>query len=777
MQGLMQDWPLTVDKILDHACAVHGQAEVVTRNLDGSISRSTYAQVHARAGRLSSALLGLGVRLGDRVGTLAWNTAAHMEAWYAVMGMGAVCHTINPRLLPTQLGWMTDHAGEKVLFADACFAPLLGPVLAGAPGVEHLVWLTDEAGCPPFDAPGGVKVHCLETLLEQHPDPAPWGGFDEGTAAGLCYTSGTTGDPKGVLYSHRSNVLHAMITMQADIIGMRARDTVLAVVPMFHANAWGLPYSVPATGAKLVMPGARLDGASIHELIEQEQVTFSAAVPTVWSNLLGHLRETGKRIDSLKSVIIGGSAVNQAMMQAYQDEYGVEVIHAWGMTETSPMGAASRLTVRTAALDEAGQMAVRMKQGRPPLGVELKIVDETGATLPHDGEAFGPLMVRGPAVASAYFRSEQKILDADGYFDTGDIATIDQDGFMQITDRAKDVIKSGGEWISSIEIENHVLAHPAVESAAVVGVAHPKWLERPVLLCKLREGQAATPAELLTHLDGKIAKWWMPDDVLFRDAIPLGATGKVDKKALRVSRADYQLPTDEKPPVLAAAAAAAVIYAPEPEPEEAAAEPEPAASEPAPEPDDKVVLVEAAMAPFPVQSEMPPEPEAPIGPFPAGAPEPVVEATAAEAPAVAETPAVESPAAEPPLSFGVRPAPPPAAQQAVPKPSASKLDQWRPRLELGLRIVSALGIAGALLTIVCGLLAPAYLDEAYKVEVAVLAFALIGFVCALGLDWKAFSRNAMIALTIALFGLGLALVFSAAWQPRGQFPEVAQTAP
>jgi fatty-acyl-CoA synthase len=787
MQGLMQDWPLTVDRILDHARNVHGRTEVVTRALDGVIHRTTYAAINERARRLTSALLALGVRPGDRVGTIAWNTAAHLEAWYGVMGMGAVCHTMNPRLLPAQLAWMTDHAGDRVLMADVSFAPLIGPILAGAPGVEHLIWMTDEAGLPPITAPDKVKVHALETLIADAAPTQAWGGFDENTAGGLCYTSGTTGDPKGVLYSHRSNVLHALFTMQADVLGATARDTVLAVVPMFHANGWGLPFSAPASGAKMIMPGARLDGASIHELIETEQVTFSAAVPTVWANLLSHLRETGKRIDSLKSVIIGGAAVNEAMMRAYQDEYGVEVIHAWGMTETSPLGSVSRHTVRTGGLDADGQMAVRMKQGRPPFGVELKVIGEDGQPLPHDGQAFGRLLARGPAVASAYFRSEDAILDADGFFDTGDIATLDHEGFMQITDRAKDVIKSGGEWISSIEIENHVLAHPAVEAAAVVGVPHPKWNERPVLLVKARAGESVTHEDLVDHLDGKIARWWMPNDTVFVDAIPLGATGKVDKKALRASLSDYQLPPDDKPVALAAAVAAApVLHAPEPQPAEpepnpdpapeaqAAVEPEPAgtvapADEPQAVPEAYPVLAPEAASP-PVEAEAPPEPLADQAPFPARdpLPEPQVQPVAP----AAEIGPFPTASADPVMALAVAA---PAARLVLPTPPARTAARQtsaagRARFEAALRILAAAGVAALLLTIACGLLAPAYLGLAYRIEVAVLALALIGFVGALALDWKAFGRNAVIALSVALIGLGAALVLTSVWQPRGSFP-------
>ena len=540
MLGLMQDWPLTLDKILDHAKAWHGDSEIVTRSVEGPIVRTTYAEAHSRAKRLSNALRALGVQPGDRVATLAWNTARHLEAWYAIMGMGAVCHTLNPRLFAEQLCYIINHAGDKVIFTDLTFAPLLLAHRAKMPGVEHLIIMTDEAHMDRAAHPGAL---CYETLVAAHADQFAWGGFEENTAAGLCYTSGTTGAPKGVLYSHRSNFLHTLVTLSGDLLGIGARDVVLPIVPMFHANAWGLSFSAPAVGAKLVMPGGKLDGASVHELLEAEGVTFSAAVPTVWQMLLNHLRESGGRLTTLKRVVIGGAAVPEAIVRAFQDDYGVEVTHAWGMTETSPLGAVATSTVKTLALDPEAQFHERMKQGRPPLTIEMKLTDEAGRALPHDGKTSGHLKVRGPFVAGAYYGEDRGILDGDGFFDTGDVATIDAFGFMQITDRAKDVIKSGGEWISSIEIENLAMCHPKAELAAVLGVRHPKWDERPILLVKLKPEETATRQELLDFLEGKIARWWMPDDVLFVSDIPLGPTGKIDKKVLRERMKDYMLPS------------------------------------------------------------------------------------------------------------------------------------------------------------------------------------------------------------------------------------------
>jgi fatty-acyl-CoA synthase len=542
MLGLMQDWPLTLDKILDHAAATAGDREIVTRSVEGPIVRTTYAKAHGRAKQLSHALSELGVRPGDRVGTLAWNTARHLEIWYGVMGIGAVCHTLNPRLHPDQICWLIRHAEDRVIFADLTFAPILLANAAKLPHLTRIVLLTDEAHRP---AAAPAEVLTYETLIEGRPTDCAWGGFDEHTAAGLCYTSGTTGDPKGVLYSHRSNFLHTLITLQHDVMGLSAQHTALMVVPMFHANAWGLAFSAPATGAKLVMPGARMDGAAMAELINTEEVHFAAAVPTVWQMLLQHLDETGGRIDSLRRVVIGGAACPPALIQAYHDRYGVEVVHAWGMTETSPLGTVGSLTHKVAGLPFEQQMPVRMKQGRPPLGVELALTDEADQPQPRDGATPGRLKVRGPIVAKAYFLGEGSILDADGFFDTGDIATIDADGYMQITDRAKDLIKSGGEWISSIDMENLLIAHPKVAGAAVIGVPHPKWAERPLLIVKLKAGQSATREEILGFLDGKIARWWMPDDMVVVDEIPLGPTGKIDKKLLRARFADYRLPSLE----------------------------------------------------------------------------------------------------------------------------------------------------------------------------------------------------------------------------------------
>ncbi len=545
MLGLMQDWPLTVDKIIDHSKNWHGSREVVTRSVEGPIVRTTYGEIHGRAKRVSDVLKAWDIDIGDRVATLAWNTGRHMEVWYGIMGIGAVCHTLNPRLFPEQLVYIINHAEDRVIFVDLTFVPLLEAILPHCPSVQRVVVMTDADHMPQAKLPG---IECYETLLEQASEDVTWGDFPEQTACGLCYTSGTTGNPKGVLYSHRSNFIHTLLGLQTTVMGATPKEVILPVVPMFHANAWGLAFAGPASGCKLVMPGARMDGAAVYELLESEGVTFSAAVPTVWQLLFDHMRSNGLKVSTLKKVLIGGSAVPEALIRGFQDEFGVEVIHAWGMTETSPIGTVANMTPELLALPYDEQMKWRLKQGVPPLGVEVKLKNYAGQEVVHDGATYGRLMVRGPTVAGAYFKGEGgDILDKEGFFDTGDVSTIDTMGFMQITDRAKDVIKSGGEWISSIEIENIAVGHPKATLAAVIGAAHPKWDERPVLLIKLKDGEAQDKQEHLDFLKGKIAKWWMPDDVVFVDDIPLGATGKIDKKLLRERMKDYRLPTAATP--------------------------------------------------------------------------------------------------------------------------------------------------------------------------------------------------------------------------------------
>jgi fatty-acyl-CoA synthase len=540
MLGLMQNWPLTVDRILDHANTWHADREVVSRSIEGPIVRSTYGQIHERAKRVSNLLLSLGVKPGDRIATMAWNSGRHLETWYGVMGIGAVCHTLNPRLFAEQLCYIINHAEDRIIFVDLTFAPILYEHRDKMPKVEHFIVLTDADHMKGVNLPG---AECYETLLEQSSADLSWGGFDENAACGLCYTSGTTGNPKGVLYSHRSNFLHTLVSLQSDVMGLSGQDTILPVVPMYHANAWGLAFSAPAVGAKLVMPGAKMDGPSIYELLETEGVTFSGAVPTVWQGLLQFLQASKSKLTTLKRVVIGGSAVPEALMRAFKEDYGVDVVHAWGMTETSPLGTQATPDHKIAAMPYEEQLKFKLKQGRAPLGIELKLTNDENERLPHDGETFGRLKVKGPFVVREYFKGDGgDILDPEGFFDTGDVATIDGHGFMQITDRAKDVIKSGGEWISSIEIENIAAGYPKSALAAVIGALHPKWDERPLLLVKLRDGESATREEYLAYLDGKIAKWWIPDDVVFVDDIPLGATGKIDKKLLRQRFEGYQLP-------------------------------------------------------------------------------------------------------------------------------------------------------------------------------------------------------------------------------------------
>ena len=540
MLGLMQDWPLLLHRIIDHAAIQHGRREVVTRAVeDGAIRRTDYAQIRQRALAVAKRLQMAGIAQGDRIATLAWNTDRHLELWYGISGLGAITHTVNPRLFPEQIAWIMDHAGDRLLFLDISFVKLMEGLQDRLPTIERFIILTDAAHMPETSLREAVPY---ESWLAEADDDFAWAKLDENSAAGLCYTSGTTGGPKGVLYSHRSNVLHALACAAPDFMALSSRDTVLPVVPLFHANSWSLAYSAPMTGAKLVMPGAKLDGPSLLELLESEAVTLSAAVPTVWLGLLQHLETVQARLSSLKRVVIGGSACPRAMTEAFERKYGVTVAHAWGMTEMSPLGSFCSVKPGYAGLEGEALLDLKMKQGHPPFTVEFRITDDAGRDLPWDGTTFGRLKVRGPAVARAYLRREDEaMLDEQGFFDTGDVCTIDGEGYMQITDRSKDVIKSGGEWISSIDLENLAIGHPDVMEAAVIGVPHPKWDERPLLIIVPKAGRTPDKASLLGFFEGKIAKWWMPDDVVLVDAIPHTATGKIQKTTLREQFRDYRL--------------------------------------------------------------------------------------------------------------------------------------------------------------------------------------------------------------------------------------------
>ena len=540
MLGLMQDWPLLLHRIIDHAAVQHATREVVSRSVEGPIHRTNYAAIHARSKKVAQRLEKDGIKLGDRVATLAWNTWRHLEAWYGITGIGAIYHTVNPRLFPEQIVWIVNHAEDRILMTDLTFVPLLEAIADKLPTIERYVILTDAAHMPQTKLKNAVAY---EDYINEVDGDFKWHAFDENTAAGLCYTSGTTGNPKGVLYSHRSNTLQAFLALAPDALKLASYDTILPVVPLFHANSWSLAFSAPMTGAKLVMPGAKLDGASIYELIETEQVTMSAAVPTVWIMLLQYLQKEGKRIDSVNHVAIGGSACPRAMMETFERDYGVNVIHAWGMTEMSPIGSVGSLKGPVAHLEGSEKFDLKQKQGHAPFMVEMKITDDEGKELPWDGKAFGRLKVRGPCVTKSYYRQEGgSVLDDEGFFDTGDVSTIDPNGYMQITDRAKDVIKSGGEWISSIDLENVAVGHPEVLEAAVIGVAHPKWDERPLLVIVPKEGQNPDPAAILKFMENRIAKWWMPDDVQFVKEIPHTATGKINKLKLREEFSTYKLP-------------------------------------------------------------------------------------------------------------------------------------------------------------------------------------------------------------------------------------------
>jgi len=541
MNGLMMQQPLLISSLLTHAERHHREQQIVSRRVEGDLHRETFGELAARARRMAKALAALGVAPGTRVATLAWNGYRHMELYFAVSGSGAVLHTLNPRLHPDQMAWVAEHADDRVLFFDLTFLPLVEAIAPRTPGIKAFVAMCDRARLPASATLAGLL--CYEDLIDAQDDHYTWPSFDENTASSLCYTSGTTGHPKGVLYSHRSTVLHTYAVALPDSLDLSARDVVLPVVPMFHVNAWGLPYAACMVGAKLVFPGAALDGRSLHELFEAEQVTLSAGVPTVWQGLLAHVEANELRFTTMRRTVIGGSACPPAMMHAFQNRFGVQVVHAWGMTELSPVGTVCVLKRGQHALPRDERNAVQAKQGRAVFGIDMKIVGDDGRELPWDGRASGELLVRGPWVVAEYLNGDGGNPLTDGWFPTGDVATIDADGFMQITDRSKDVIKSGGEWIGSIDLENIAMAHPQVAMAACIAAHHPKWDERPLLVVAKKPGATLTRAELLAFYDGKIAKWWTPDDVVFVDAIPLGATGKMLKNRLREMFKTHRLPT------------------------------------------------------------------------------------------------------------------------------------------------------------------------------------------------------------------------------------------
>ncbi|MSQ60742.1 MAG: fatty-acid--CoA ligase [Betaproteobacteria bacterium] len=539
MQGLMMNTSLLISSLIRHAERFHGDTQIVSRSIEGPIHRYTYRDAHQRSRQLAQALVRLGVKPGERIGTFAWNGYRHFEAFYGVSGMGAVLHTINPRLFPEQIVYIINHAEDRFVLFDANLAPLLENIAPQCKAVKGWIAMTDAAHLPKANFP---NLLCYEELRGNENGDYEWPELEENTASSLCYTSGTTGNPKGVLYSHRSTVLHAYAAALPDTLNLSARDTVLPVVPMFHANAWSLPYGCAMSGCKIVFPGAQMDGQSLYELFEAERVTVSAGVPTAWLALLQFMQQGGLKFSTMNRTIIGGSACPPAMIRTFQEEYGVQVLHAWGMTEMSPLGTVNTFKSAHSGWTKEQRLQLQNKQGRPVYGVDMKIVDGEGKELPWDGKTFGDLLVKGPWITSSYLKSEGGDPLRGGWFPTGDVATIDADGYMQITDRSKDVIKSGGEWISSIDLENLAVAHPGVAEAAVIGIAHPKWDERPLLIVVRKPEASLTREEMLKFFDGKIAKWWMPDDVVFVDKLPHTATGKLLKTKLREDFAGHKLP-------------------------------------------------------------------------------------------------------------------------------------------------------------------------------------------------------------------------------------------
>ena len=540
MLGQMQQQPLLISSLIDFAERHHGDGEIVSRRVEGDIHRCTWADVARRSRQVANALDALALPIGARVATLAWNGYRHLELYFGVSGSQRVLHTLNPRLHPDQIVWIANHAEDQVLCFDMTFLPIVQAVHARCSTIQHWVALCEADKLPADSGIPGLMSY--EAWIGRQSDRCSWPSFDENTASSMCYTSGTTGNPKAALYSHRSTILHAYAASLPDSMGISARDAILPVVPMFHVNAWGIPYAAALTGAKLVFPGGALDGKSVYELIEAEGVTFAAGVPTVWQMLLGHMKPAGLKFSTLNRTVIGGSACPPAMIDAFREDYGVDVLHAWGMTELSPLGTVCTLKNKHLRLPAEEQMKIRMKQGRCIYGIDMKIVDSDGRELPHDGQAAGDLLVKGPWVIAGYYKPEGGSPLVDGWFPTGDVATIDPDGFMQITDRSKDVIKSGGEWISSIDVENIAMAHPAVAMAACIGVRHPKWDERPIVCVVRKPGAEISREALLAFYEGKTAKWQIPDDAVFVEAIPLGATGKMLKTKLREQLKDYALP-------------------------------------------------------------------------------------------------------------------------------------------------------------------------------------------------------------------------------------------